>query len=314
MSARRVLVTGGGGFIGSNLVRALLDQGDHVRVLDNFSTGSRKNLAALLDDIEVVEGDLRSYERVHTAVRGVETVFHQGALGSVPRSVQDPLTSTAVNVEGTLNVLLAARDAGVSRVVAASSSSVYGDGGTFPREESQAPNPISPYAVAKLAAERFCVSFFRVYGLETVALRYFNVFGPRQDPTSQYAAVVPLFVHAVKEGRPITIFGDGTQSRDFTYVENVVAANLAAATAADASGTVLNVATGGSETVNTLADTVGRLLGLPVERVHAPLRPGYVERSWADVSLARTRIGYEPRIGFEEGLRLTIAHLADEED
>ena len=314
MSARRVLVTGGGGFIGSNLVRALLDQGDHVRVLDNFSTGSRKNLAALLDDIEVVEGDLRSYERVHTAVRGVETVFHQGALGSVPRSVQDPLTSTAVNVEGTLNVLLAARDAGVSRVVAASSSSVYGDGGTFPREESQAPNPISPYAVAKLAAERFCVSFFRVYGLETVALRYFNVFGPRQDPTSQYAAVVPLFVHAVKEGRPITIFGDGTQSRDFTYVENVVAANLAAATAADASGTVLNIATGGSETVNTLADTVGRLLGLPVERVHAPLRPGDVERSWADVSLARTRIGYEPRIGFEEGLRLTIAHLADEED
>jgi len=314
MSARRVLVTGGGGFIGSNLVRALLDQGDQVRVLDNFSTGSRKNLAALLDDIEVVEGDLRSYERVHTAVRGVETVFHQGALGSVPRSVQDPLTSTAVNVEGTLNVLLAARDAGVSRVVAASSSSVYGDGGTFPREESQAPNPISPYAVAKLAAERFCVSFFRVYGLETVALRYFNVFGPRQDPTSQYAAVVPLFVHAVKEGRPITIFGDGTQSRDFTYVENVVAANLAAATAADASGTVLNIATGGSETVNTLADTVGRLLGLPVERVHAPLRPGDVERSWADVSLARTRIGYEPRIGFEEGLRLTIAHLADEED
>ena len=310
--SRRVLVTGGGGFIGSNLVRALLERGDTVRVLDNFSTGNRANLDDL--DVEVVEGELRSYERVHAAIRGVETVFHLGALGSVPRSVQDPLTSTAVNVEGTLNVLLAARDAGVSRVVAASSSSVYGDGGTFPREESQAPNPISPYAVAKLAAERFCVSFFRVYGLETVALRYFNVFGPRQDPTSQYAAVVPLFVHAVKEGRPITIFGDGTQSRDFTYVENVVAANLAAATAADASGTVLNIATGGSETVNTLADTVGRLLGLPVERVHAPLRPGDVERSWADVSLARTLIGYETRIGFEEGLRLTIAHLADEED
>ena len=199
----------------------------------------------LLADVEVVEGDLRSYERVHTAVRDVEIVFHQGALGSVPRSVQDPLTSTAVNVEGTLNVLLAARDSGVSRVVAASSSSVYGDGGTFPRVETQAPNPISPYAVAKLAAERFCVSFFRVYGIETVALRYFNVFGPRQDPTSQYAAVVPLFVQAIKEGRPITIYGDGEQSRDFTYVENVVAANLAAAAAAaGATGAVLNIAAG----------------------------------------------------------------------
>ena len=182
--SRRALVTGGAGFIGSNLVRALLDHGDRVRVLDNFATGNRANLADIVAEIEIVEGDLRSYERVHTAVRGTDIVFHQGALGSVPRSVQDPLTTTAVNVEGTLNVLLAARDEGVGRVVAASSSSVYGDGGTFPRVETQAPNPISPYAVAKLAAERFCVSFARVYGLETVALRYFNVFGPRQDPTS----------------------------------------------------------------------------------------------------------------------------------
>src|SRR6478609_11422101 len=248
MTGRRVLVTGGAGFIGSNLVRALLARGDTVRVLDNFATGRRDNLAELLDDVEVVEGDLRSYERVHTAVQGVEIVFHQGALGSVPRSVQDPLTSTAVNVEGTLNVLLAARDEGISRVVAASSSSVYGDGGTFPREESQAPNPISPYAVAKLAAERFCVSFFRVYQLETVALRYFNVFGPRQDPNSQYAAVVPLFVRAIHEGSPVTIYGDGEQSRDFTYVQNVVDANLQAAETAGAGGQVLNVAMGGSET------------------------------------------------------------------
>jgi len=293
----------------------LLHGGDRVRVLDNFSTGSRKNLASLLDDVEVVEGDLRSYERVHTAVRDVEIVFHQGALGSVPRSVQDPLTSTAVNVEGTLNVLLAARDSGVSRVVAASSSSVYGDGGTFPRVESQAPNPISPYAVAKLAAERFCVSFFRIYGIETLALRYFNVFGPRQDPTSQYAAVVPLFVQAIREGRPVTIYGTGEQSRDFTYVENVVAANLDAAVARVAAcGAVLNVAAGGSETVNTLADTIGRLLGLPVERVYAPPRPGDVEQSWADVSLARELIGFEPRIGFEDGLRLTIDSLTDTED
>ena len=232
----RVLVTGGAGFIGSNLVAALLERGDEVRVLDNFSTGSRANLGALGREVEVVEGDLRSYERVHTAVRGTEVVFHQGALGSVPRSVQDPLTSTAVNVEGTLNVLLAARDEGIRRVVAASSSSVYGDGGTFPRVETQAPNPISPYAVAKLAAERFCVSFTRVYGIETVALRYFNVFGPRQDPSSQYAAVVPRFIRLVADGEPVTVHGDGEQSRDFTYVENVVRANLLAADSAGRGG------------------------------------------------------------------------------
>ena len=312
--SRKVLVTGGGGFIGSNLVHALLERGDSVRVLDNFATGNRHNLADIADDIEVVEGDLRSYERVHTAVRGVEIVFHQGALGSVPRSVQDPLTSTAVNVEGTLNVLLAARDEDVARVVAASSSSVYGDGGTFPRVETQAPNPISPYAVAKLAAERFCVSFSRVYGLETVALRYFNVFGPHQDPTSQYAAVVPLFVQAIREGRPVTIYGNGEQSRDFTYVANVVEANLGAAVATGAEGTVLNIAAGGSETVNTLADTIGRLLGLPVTRAYEPPRPGDVEQSWADVSLARDVIGFEPHIGFEEGLRLTIDSLMTRED
>ncbi len=312
--SRKVLVTGGGGFIGSNLVRALLERGDAVRVLDNFATGNRRNLADIASEIEVVEGDLRSYERVHTAVRGMEIVFHQGALGSVPRSVQDPLTSTAVNVEGTLNVLLAARDEGVVRVVAASSSSVYGDGGTFPRVETQSPNPISPYAVAKLAAERFCVSFSRVYGLETVALRYFNVFGPHQDPNSQYAAVVPLFVRAIEEGRPVTIHGTGLQSRDFTYVDNVVAANLLAAEAEGAGGSVLNIAAGGSETVNTLAETIGRLLGLRVERVHEPARPGDVEQSWADIRLARELIGYEPHVGFEEGLRLTIASLTNREE
>jgi UDP-glucose 4-epimerase len=300
----RVLVTGGGGFIGSNLVRALLERGDEVRVLDNFSTGNRTNLEGL--DIEVVEGELRSYERVHNAVRGTDVVFHLGALGSVPRSVQDPLTSSAVNVEGTLNVLLAARDEGIRRIVAASSSSVYGDGGTFPRVETQAPNPISPYAVAKLAAERFCVSFTRVYGIETVALRYFNVFGPRQDPTSQYAAVVPRFIRLVADGEPVTVHGDGGQSRDFTYVENVVRANLLAAEAPDAAGRVLNIATGGSETVNALADTVGRLLDRPVEKVHGPAQPGDVRESWADVTAAREAIGFEPVVGFEEGLRRTI--------
>ena len=299
--SRVTLVTGGAGFIGSNLVRALLERGDTVRVLDNFATGNRRNLAEIADDLEIVEGDLR----------GADLVFHLGALGSVPRSVQDPLTTTAVNVEGTLNVLLAARDEGVGRVVAASSSSVYGDGGAFPRVETQAPNPISPYAVAKLAAERFCVSFFRVYGLETVALRYFNVFGPRQDPTSQYAAVVPLFIRAIEEGRPVTIYGDGEQSRDFTYVANVVDANLLAADTEGAAGTVLNIATGGFETVNVLADTVGTLLGRPVERAYEPQRPGDVQRSWAEVALAREAIGFEPKIGFTEGLQRTIESLVE---
>jgi UDP-glucose 4-epimerase len=310
--SRSVLVTGGAGFIGSNLVRALLESGDAVRVLDNFATGRRSNLAGLEGEVELIEGDLRSYERVHTAVRGSEVVFHQGALGSVPRSVQDPLTSTAVNVEGTLNVLLAARDEGVRRVVAASSSSVYGDGGTFPRVETQMPNPISPYAVAKLAAERFCVAFHRIYGLETVALRYFNVFGPRQDPDSQYAAVIPRFVRAVADGHPVTVYGDGEQSRDFTFVDNVVEANLLAAAAPEAGGSVLNVATGGSETINALADTIGRLLDRPVAKEHLPERPADVRMSWADIQRARDTIGYEPSVGFEEGLASTIESLLAE--
>ncbi len=211
----KVLVTGGAGFIGSNLVRGLLARGDEVRVLDNFATGNRANLAPLLGDVEIVEGDLRSYERVHAAVRGVEVVFHQGALPSVPRSVQDPLTTTAVNIEGTLNVLLAARDEGARRIVNASSSSVYGNGGELPRVESQAPDPISPYAVAKLAAERFCTSFSRVYEMEIVSLRYFNVFGPHQDPMSQYAAVVPRFIWTIASGEPITVHGDGEQIARF---------------------------------------------------------------------------------------------------
>ncbi len=307
--SRTVLVTGGAGFIGSNLVRELLERGDTVRVLDNFSTGFRGNLSELEDEVEVVEGDLRSYERVHAAVRGAEVVFHQGALPSVPRSVQDPLTTTAVNVEGTLNVLLAARDEGVRRVVTASSSSVYGNGGTLPRTEDQAPDPISPYAVAKLAAERFCTSFSRVYGMETVSLRYFNVFGPRQDPNSQYAAVVPRFISAIAAGRPVTIHGDGEQSRDFTYVANVVVANVRAAEAPGAAGEILNVATGGSETVDNLADTIGRLLGKPVVKEHEPTRTGDVHASWADITAARETIGYEPAVGFEEGLRRTIDSL-----
>jgi len=309
----RALVTGGGGFIGSNLVRALLARGDDVRVLDNFSTGSRANLAGLEHDVDLVEGDLRSYERVHAAVRGAELVFHQGALPSVPRSVQDPLTTTAVNVEGTLNVLLAARDEGVRRIVNASSSSVYGNTGALPRVEAQAPDPISPYAVAKLAAERFCTSFSRVYGMEIVSLRYFNVFGPRQDPTSQYSAVVPRFIRAIAEGEAVTVYGDGEQSRDFTYVDNVVSANLLAADAAGVSGEILNVASGASVTVNALADTVGALLERPVERAYEPAREADVRASWADLGEARRLLGYEPRVPFEDGLRRTADYLLGKE-
>jgi UDP-glucose 4-epimerase len=300
----KVLVTGGGGFIGSNLVRALVEQGDDVRVLDNFSTGNRMNLAELANDVEIVEGELRSYERVHAATRGVEVVFHQGALPSVPRSVQDPLTTSAVNVEGTLNVLLAARDEGVRRVVCASSSSVYGNSGDLPRFETAHPDPISPYGVSKLAAERYCVSFSRVYPLQTVALRYFNVFGPNQDPTSQYAAVVPRFITAIADGRPVAIYGDGEQRRDFTYVENVVEANVLAAVTEGVSGAVLNVATGRATSVNELADTIGSLLGRSVERDDQPERTGDVRDSWADVTRSRDLLGWEPRIGLEEGLRL----------
>jgi UDP-N-acetylglucosamine/UDP-N-acetyl-alpha-D-glucosaminouronate 4-epimerase len=310
----RVLVTGGAGFIGSNLARALLERGDDVRVLDNFSTGNRTNLAGLEHNVELVEGDLRSYERVHAAVRGVEVVFHQGALPSVPRSVQDPLTTTAVNVEGTLNVLLAARDEGARRIVNASSSSVYGNGGELPRAESQLPDPISPYAVAKLAAERFCTSFSRVYDMEIVSLRYFNVFGPRQDPTSQYAAVVPRFIRAIAAAESVTVYGDGEQSRDFTYVDNIVEANLLAADAAAVSGEIVNVATGGTTTVNELADTIGRLLSLPVEKVYEPERKADVRASWADVEQARRLLGYEPRVELEDGLRRTADFLLEEKE
>ena len=282
-------------------------------MLDNFSTGNRANIADLAGEIEVVEGDLRSYERVHAAVRGVDVVFHEGALPSVPRSVQDPLTTTAVNVEGTLNVLLAARDEGVQRVVNASSSSVYGNSGTLPRTEDQAPDPISPYAVAKLAAERFCTSFTRVYGMDTVSLRYFNIFGPRQDPNSQYAAVLPRFIRLIGAGQPVTINGDGEQSRDFTFIENVVQANLLAADAPSTGGAILNIATGEAETVGRAATLIGELLGKPVERIFAPAQVADVRASLADITVARTLLGYEPSVSFGDGLQRTIASLDKEE-
>jgi nucleoside-diphosphate-sugar epimerase len=308
--AQKALVTGGAGFIGSNLVRALIERGDEVRVLDNFSTGNRANLEGL--DVEIIEGELRSYERVHNAVRTTEVVYHLGALGSVPRSVQDPLTSSAVNVEGTLNVLLAARDEGVRRVVFSSSTSVYGSSRQLPTTEDTPPDPISPYGVAKLAAERYSISFSRVYeSFESVVLRYFNVFGPRQSPFSQYAAVVPLFVTAIASGRPVQIHGDGEQSRDFTYVANVVDATMLAGETEGASGEIFNIAAGSPASVNQLADTIGSILGRPVEKEHLASRAGDIRDSWADLSKAERILGYRPAIGLDEGLRRTVESLRD---
>jgi nucleoside-diphosphate-sugar epimerase len=305
----KVLITGGAGFIGSHLVERLLADGHEVRVVDNFSTGRRENLLELSHDVEVVEGDIQSYERAHTAVRGCEVVFHQAALPSVPRSVQDPLTTNASNVIGTLNVLLAARDSGVRRVVFASSSSVYGANAGLPKKEDQRPIPVSPYAVGKLAAEGYCHSFWEVYELETVALRYFNTFGPRQDPLSQYAAVIPKFVTVFVTGGTPVVFGDGEQSRDFTYVENVVEANLLAASAPGVAGNVFNIATGLSLTLNELLERLRELTGRDVEAQYVEARPGEVRHSRADVAAARNELGYRPTVSFEEGLERTVADL-----
>ena len=302
----KVLVTGGGGFIGSHTVDRLLADGHEVRVLDNFATGRRENLLEVLSDVDLVEGDIQSYERVSNAVRGCEIVIHQGALPSVPRSVQDPLTSNATNVTGTLNVLLASRDFGVKRVIYASSSSIYGANPELPKHERLVPQPISPYAVAKLAGEGFCRSFWEVFGLETVALRYFNVFGPRQDPLSQYAAVIPNFITALMNGRPVRVFGDGEQSRDFTYVGNVVEGNVLAMAAEGVGGKVFNVAAGQRTSLNELLQTLERLAGRHVDPVYDDPRPGDVRHSQADISAAGRELGFRPQVSVEEGLRLTL--------
>ena len=307
----KVLVTGGGGFIGSHLAERLLHDGHDVRVLDNFSSGRRDNLLPFGDEIELVEGDIQSYERVHTAVRGCDLVAHQAALPSVPRSVQDPLTSNASNVIGTLNVLLAARDSGVQRVVCASSSSVYGANETLPKAEHLPVEPISPYAVGKLASEGYCRSFWEVYGLDTVALRYFNVFGPRQDPLSQYAAVVPIFINALLDGEQPIIYGDGEQTRDFTYVDNVIEGTTLALTAPGVAGKVFNVALGGGVTVNGLFELVRELAGAEIEPRYVEARPGDVRHSQADISRATLELGYHPSVSLREGLSRAIDHYRE---
>ncbi len=308
-----VLVTGGAGFIGSHLAERLLRDGHRVRVLDNFATGKRENLAPFVDEIEMIEGDIRSYERVHNAVKGCEVVYHQAALPSVPRSIQDPLTSHATNVIGTLNVLLAARDEGARRVVFASSSSVYGPDPELPAREKLPALPIAPYGVGKLAAEGYCRAFLEVYGLESVALRYFNVFGPRQDPLSEYAAVVPRFISALLEGRPPTVHGDGEQSRDFTYIDNTVTANVLAGSAPGVAGQVFNVACGDRISLNALLQELRTIIGSEVQAIHEESRPGDVKHSLADISSARDALGYQPSISLNEALARTVDHLRGQE-
>jgi UDP-glucose 4-epimerase len=304
----RAVVTGGAGFIGHHLVRRLIADGHEVCILDNFSTGRRERLEGL--DVDLVEGDLRSYERAHKAVRGTEVVFHLGALPSVTRSVQDPLTTNAVNVEGTLNVLLAARDEDVRRVVFASSSSVYGATSDLPKAETHQPLPISPYGVSKLAAEHYCRSFTTVYGLETVSLRLFNVFGPGQDPLSQYAAVVPRFIAALASGARPTVYGDGKQTRDFTYVDDVVEALVLAVEAPKAAGEIVNVSGGDETSLLALLAVLSQLLGTEAEPIFEPARAGEVRASHGDRGKAAAFLDWEPRWKLPDALEMSIAALA----
>ncbi len=300
------LVTGGAGFIGSNLVEALLARGHRVRVLDNFATGNRENLKPFLGQIELIEGDLRSYHIVREAVSGMDFVLHQGALPSVPRSIQDPVTTNDVNVTGTLNLLHAALDARVQRVVFASSSSIYGNSPELPKREDMIPNPLSPYAVSKLAGEKYCQVFSQIYGLHTVCLRYFNVFGPRQNPDSQYSAVIPKFIKAILCDQRPTIYGDGEQSRDFTFVENVVSANILATEVDCPPGMVMNCAAHQRITLNELVEHVNRILSKKIQPEYTDPRPGDVKHSFADIALIKKTLGYEPAVYFEDGLRRTI--------
>lgn len=302
-----MLVTGGAGFIGSHIAERLIELGHTVRVLDDFSTGRRENLESIGGRCDLIEADVRDLAAVRTAVRDTEIVFHQAALASVPRSIDDPVTSDDVNVGGTLNVLVASRDAGVRRVVYASSSSVYGDTPELPKREDMCPRPESPYAVGKATSEQYCRLFSSLYGLECIALRYFNVFGPRQDPDSQYAAVIPLFVTALLSDAPPMIHGDGEQSRDFTYVSNVVDANIGAATCATGTGEVVNVACGSTFTVNELFRKLREIIGSSVEPRFVEPRPGDIRHSCADVEKAERLIGFTPRVSFEEGLERTVA-------
>jgi nucleoside-diphosphate-sugar epimerase len=302
------LITGAAGFIGSSLVRALLQRGDRVRGIDNLATGRRENLADLLDKIEFHEADILDAGAMQQACEGVDYVLHQAAIPSVPKSVLDPVGSNRANVDGTVSVLVAARDAKVKRVVYAASSSAYGDTPTLPKHEGMTPNPISPYAVAKLTGEYYMTSFYRCYGLETVSLRYFNIFGPRQDPSSQYSGVLAKFSMQMLRGEQPMIFGDGEQSRDFNYIDNAVSANLLACTApaSECAGRVFNIATGHRATLNQTFELMKPLTGYKGSVKYGPERGGDIKHSLADITLAQKHLGYKPLVTFEEGLRRTV--------
>jgi len=304
------LVTGGAGFIGSHIVEELVNTKQNVRVIDNLSTGNIENIAPFKNSIEFINADIRDTAAINTAMKDIDFVLHQAALPSVPRSIADPITSNEVNVNGTLNILYAAKENKVKRVVLASSSSVYGNVDVSPKHEGLKPSPESPYAVTKITGEYYARSFFNVYGLETVCLRYFNVFGPRQDPNSPYAAVIPIFISEMKAGRPAPVNGDGSQTRDFTFVKNVVRANLLACEAeSKIAGKALNAACGGSISLLQLVNLINKELGTEIKPIFRPCRAGDVMHSKADISLAKELMNYEPAIEFEEGLRITIKHL-----
>jgi len=308
----KYLVTGGAGFIGSNIVKELLNQGQSVRVLDNFATGKRENILPLLKNpnLTLIEGDLRSFHIVRAAVKGVDYILHQGALPSVPRSINDPITTNDVNVLGTLNILEAAKEFGVKRVVCASSSSIYGNSETLPKVEAMPVNPMSPYALTKYAQERYCQVFYSLYGLETVSLRYFNVFGPNQDPTSQYSAVIPKFIKLIQHDWEPVIYGDGYQSRDFTFVENNVWANIQACTAEKAAGEVINIACGERYTLLDLVQMINSILGKDIQPRFEPERPGDVKHSLAGIQKAEDLLGYNVRVDFKTGLEQTIEYFS----
>lgn len=300
------VVTGGGGFIGSHIVEELLRRKQTVKVIDNFSTGKRENVEPLERDAEIIDADLAEDANLSELIRGADYVIHQAAIPSVPKSILDPMKSHHANVDGTLRLLLASRDAGVKRVIYASSSSLYGDSPTLPKHEGMMPNPLSPYGAQKFFGEMYCQVFTKAYGLETVSLRYFNVFGPRQDSTSQYSGVLALFIPAVLQGRRPAIYGDGLQSRDFTYVQNVVEANLLACIAPGVAGEVFNVACGDRITVNSMLQQINKIAGKDISPIYAEPRPGDIKHSQADITRAKERLGYKPQVSFEEGLRHTI--------
>jgi UDP-glucose 4-epimerase len=309
----KVLVTGGAGFIGSNLTEALLQRGHLVRVLDDFSTGKKENLVfeKAYPSLEIIEGDIRDLRTCQKAAEGMEYVFHQGALPSVQRSVEDPEMSNAVNVGGTLNILLAAREKGVKRVMYAASSSIYGDTPTLPKHEEMPPNPLSPYALQKYIGEQYCRLFYQLYGLETISLRYFNIFGPKQDPNSLYSAVIPKFIDALLQGRSPIIFGDGEQSRDFTYIENVVEANLLAMSAEHLHGEAINIACGNRISLNQLLNVLKEILGSKQSPIYQDPRKGDVKHSLADIRRGKEIINYEPKVGIEIGLKKTAEFFRD---